>query len=144
MAHTNPDGATLRRLLREARRIAVVGLSPDPARDSNEVASFLQDRGYEVVPVYPREERILGEKVHRRVQDIPGPVDIVDVFRRGEDLPEVFADAIAAGAPVVWCQLGVVNEEAAESASSAGLTVVMDRCMKAESLRLLGPEWRRT
>ena len=144
MPFENPDDATLRRLLETARRIAVVGLSPRPDRDSNRVAAFLLGCCYQIVPVYPRNETILDEKVYRHVSEIPALVDIVDVFRRGEDLPEVVEDAIAAGAPAAWFQLGCVNEAAAERARSAGLTVVMDRCMKDESLRLLGSAWRRS
>ncbi len=144
MPFENPDDATLRRLLETSRRIAVVGLSPKPDRDSNRVAAFLLGCGYQIVPVYPRNETIFGEKVYRHVNEIPGVVDVVDVFRRGEDLPEVVEDAIAAGAPAVWFQLGCVNEAAAERARSAGLTVVMDRCMKIEIVRLLGSAWRRS
>jgi len=144
MAFENPDDATLRRLLETAQRVAVVGLSPKPDRDSNRVAAFLQSRGYDIVPVYPRGETILGAKVYGRVQDAPGPLDVVDVFRRGEDLPGVVEDAIAARAPAVWFQLGCVNDAAAVSAQAAGITVVMDRCMEVESLRLLGQDWRRT
>lgn len=140
MSFQNPGDGSLRRLLHEARRIAVVGLSPKPDRDSNHVASYLQRQGYEVVPVYPREQEILGRPVYRRVQDIPGGVDLVDVFRRGEELPGVAEDAIAAGAKAVWFQLDCVNEQAAERARQAGLTVVMDRCMKVEHARLLGGE----
>jgi predicted CoA-binding protein len=143
MAFENPDDETLRALLETAQRVVVVGLSPKENRDSNQVASFLQGRGYEIVPVYPREKTILGAKVYERVRDVSGRVDVVDVFRRGEDLPGVVEDAIAAGAPAVWFQLGCVNEQAAERARSAGLQVVMDRCIEVESLRLLGPGWRR-
>ncbi len=143
MAFCNPGDGSLRQLLQEARRIAVVGLSPRPDRDSNHVASYLQQHGYDIVPVYPREEEILGRKVYRRVQDIPGGVDVVDVFRRGEELPAVAEDAIAGSARAVWFQLDCVNEGAAARAQEAGLTVVMDRCMKVEHARLLGPGWQR-
>ncbi len=138
MAFENPGDGSLRQLLQQARRIAVVGLSPKPDRDSHRVARYLQQRGYEVVPVYPREEEILGRKVYRRLQDIPDPVDLVDVFRRSEELPAVAEDAIASGATAVWFQLDCVNEEAARRAQQAGLTVVMDRCLKVEHSRLLG------
>jgi len=133
----------MRRLLESARRIAVVGLSPKPHRDSNRVASYLVEHGYEVVPVYPREERILGQAVHRRVQDIPGGVDLVDVFRRREFLPAVFDDALAAKAPAIWCQLDCIDFEGAQRAQAAGATVVMDRCLMVEHARLLGRGWRR-
>jgi predicted CoA-binding protein len=134
----NPDDDAIRDLLRTARRIAIVGLSPKPDRDSHRIAVYLQQKGYEVVPVYPREEQILGRTVYRRVQDIPEPVDIVDVFRRSEDLPAVFDDVLAAGAGAVWTQLGCVDEESARRALHAGLTVVMNRCIGVEHSRLLG------
>jgi hypothetical protein len=136
--HANPDDAGLRQLLEGVRRIAVVGLSPKPARDSHRVAAYLLGRGYEVVPVYPREEEILGRRVYRRVQDIPGGVDLVDVFRRGEELPAVVEDGLAAKAPAFWFQLDCVNEAAAARAVAAGATVVMDRCIMVDHARLLG------
>jgi predicted CoA-binding protein len=138
----NPDDAAIRRLLETARRIAVVGLSPKPHRDSNRVARYLLDRGYEVVPVYPRDETILGQKVHRRVQDVPGRLDLVDVFRRSEELAGVVDDALRARAPALWFQLGCVDEEAARRAVAAGVTVVMDRCVMVEHAALLGRNWR--
>ncbi len=137
-AFQNPDDETIRRLLESVRRIAVVGLSPKPHRDSNRVARYLQDRGYEVVPVYPREEKILGQPVYRRVQDIPGGVDLVDVFRRSEHLPAVFDDALAARAPAIWLQLDCIDQDGARRARDAGATVVMDRCLMVDHARLLG------
>jgi predicted CoA-binding protein len=137
----NPDDDTLRRLLERVRRIAVVGLSPKTHRDSHLVARYLLGRGYEVVPVYPREESILGQKVYRRVQDVPGTVDLVDVFRRRESLPEVVDDALAAGAGGLWLQLGGIDEAGARRAQAAGLTVVMDRCLMVDHGRLLGRQW---
>jgi predicted CoA-binding protein len=138
MAHQNPSEAQIRDLLARARRVAVVGLSPKPERDSHRVGQYLQARGYEIVPVYPREERILGQQVYRRVQDIPGGVDLVDVFRRGEDLPAVVEDALAAAAKALWFQFDCVNEEAAARATAAGATVVMDRCIMVDHARLVG------
>lgn len=143
MEFQNPDDATIRELLDAARRIAVVGLSPRPDRDSHRVARYLQIRGYEIVPVYPREEEILGRAVYRRVQDIPGEVDIVDVFRRSEALPEVTDDVLEGHSRALWFQLGCVDEEAAARAQSAGLTVVMNRCTRTEHARLLGLDWKR-
>src|SRR5262245_66339904 len=101
----NPDDETVRRLLQQVRRIAVVGLSPKPHRDSNRVARYMLERGYEVVPVYPRGESILGQKVYRSVAEIPGGVDLVDVFRRSEALPAVVDDALAARATAPRSQL---------------------------------------
>ena len=138
MAFQNPDDEAIRRLLEKVRRIAVVGLSPKPHRDSHRVARYLLERGYEVIPVYPREEEILGQKVHRRVQDVAGAVDLVDVFRRSEDLPEVIDDAITARAGALWLQLGCIDEDGARRARDAGLTVVMDRCLMVEHARLVG------
>ena len=134
----NPDDEAIRRVLEKARRIAVVGLSPKPHRDSHRVARYLLESGYEIVPVYPREEQILGQKVHRRVQDVAGAVDLVDVFRRSEDLPAVIDDAITARAGALWLQLGCIDEDGARRARAAGLTVVMDRCLMVEHARLVG------
>ena len=138
----NPGEDARRALLEKARRIAVVGLSPKPYRDSHRVARYLQERGYDVVPVYPREETILGAKVYRRVQDIPGGVDLVDVFRRREELPGVFDDALAARSPAIWTQLECVDEASARRATAAGVTVVMDRCIMVDHAALLGRNWR--
>jgi uncharacterized protein len=140
--HANPGEDVRRALLEKARRIAVVGLSPKPYRDSHRVARYLQERGYDVVPVYPREEAILGAKVYRRVQDIPGGVDLVDVFRRSEELSGVFDDALAARSPAVWTQLECVDEASARRATAAGVTVVMDRCIMVDHAALLGRNWR--
>jgi predicted CoA-binding protein len=140
----NPDDDSIRGLLGRVRRIAVVGLSPKPHRDSHRVARYLLERGYEIVPVHPREERILGQSVYRRVQDVPGPVDLVDVFRRSQALPEVIDDALAARASALWLQLGCVDEAGARRAREAGMTVVMDRCLMVEHARLLGRQWVRT
>ncbi len=134
----NPDDDAIRRLLEHVRRIAVVGLSPKPHRASHRVARYLLDSGYEIVPVYPREEEILGRKVYRRVQDVPGTVDVVDVFRRREDLPAVVDDALAARAGALWLQIGCIDEAGARRARAAGLTVVMDRCLMVEHARLIG------
>ena len=140
---SNPGDDAIRKLLSEVRRIAVVGLSPKPHRDSHRVARYLMGRGYEVIPVYPRGDEILGRTVHRRVQDVPGTVDLVDVFRRSEFLPSVVDDVLAAGAPAVWFQLGCVDEEAARSAQAAGTFVVMDRCIMVDHAALLGRAWSR-
>ena len=123
-------------LMHDARTIAVVGVSSNPERDSHDVARYLIEAGYEVFLVNPNEDEVLGRKVYDRVQDLPRPVDIVDVFRRPEHVPPVVEDAIAAGARTVWMQLGIVNEEAASRARAAGLEVVMDRCTKVDHMRL--------
>lgn len=133
----NPGDEEIRALLERVRRIAVVGLSPKPYRDSHRVGRYLLEHGYTVVPVYPREREILGQAVYRRVQDIPGGVDLVDVFRRSEELAPVFDDAMAAKAPAIWTQYDCVDEPSARLAQSAGLVVVMDRCLMVEHARLL-------
>jgi hypothetical protein len=140
--YRNPDDAAIRDLLARARRIAVVGLSPKLHRDSNRVARYMLDRGYEIVPVYPREERILGQQVYRRVQDVPGRIDLVNVFRRSEELHKVFDDALAARAPAFWLQYGCIDEDGARRATAAGALVVMDRCLMVDHAALLGRDWR--
>jgi hypothetical protein len=142
VSHANPGEDRIRILLAGARRIAVVGLSPKPHRDSNLIGRYLLERGYGVIPVYPREETILGQRVHRRVQDIPGGVDLVDVFRRSDDLPGVVEDALAAKAPALWFQLDCVHEAAAARATAKGALVVMDRCIMVDHAALLGRSWR--
>jgi predicted CoA-binding protein len=139
----NPDDDELRGLLERVRRIAVVGLSPKPYRDSHRVARYLLERGYEILPVYPREDEILGQRVYRRVQDIEAPVDLVDVFRRSTELRAVIDDALAARAGALWLQLGCIDEPGAVRAQAAGVTVVMDRCLMVDHARLLGRQWRR-
>src|SRR5262245_40701758 len=113
--------------MRDARTIAVVGISSDPERPSNEVTRYLIAAGYSIYLVNPDETEIFGLPVYDRVQDLPEPVDIVDIFRRPEHVPPVVEDAIAAHAQAVWMQLGIVNEAAAQRARDAGLEVVMDR-----------------
>ena len=140
---TNPGTDVVRGLLERVRRIAVIGLSPKPHRDSHRVARYLLERGYEILPVYPREDAILGQRVYRRVQDIEAPVDLVDVFRRSEVLGAVVDDALAARAGALWLQLGCIDEPGALRAQAAGVTVVMDRCLMVDHARLLGRQWRR-
>lgn len=132
------DIPTLRRILKSARTIAVVGLSADWNRPSNFAAKYLQEHGYRVVPVNPRYAEVLGERCHGRLEDIPVPVDIVDVFRRTEDVLPIARSAIAIGAKCLWQQIGVMNREADELACKAGLDSVMNRCVKIEHGRLFG------
>ena len=126
----------LKRLFETVRTIAVVGCSPKPERPGHYVAKYLQELGYRVIPVNPGQTEILGEKCYASLRDIPEPVDMVDCFRRAEDIPPVVEDAIAIGAKFVWMQLGIVNEEAAQRAIDAGIEVVMDRCPKIDYPRL--------
>ena len=132
------DIATLRRILRTSRTIAIVGLSAEWHRPSFFAAKYLQEHGYRVVPVNPRYDKILGERCHPTLTTIEIPVDIVDVFRRTEDVMSIAEEAIAIGAKCLWQQIGVKNEAAAALAASAGLEVVMNRCVKIEHGRLFG------
>lgn len=128
---------TLRRILKNCKTIAVVGLSPEWHRPSHFVAKYMQEQGYHIIPVNPKHESILGERCYARLEDIPEPVDMVDVFRRPEDVPPIAASAVAIGAKCLWQQLGVASQEADTVARAAGLDSVMDRCVKVEHARLL-------
>jgi uncharacterized protein len=119
-------------ILRRYKTIAVVGLSSNPMRPSHGVASYMQGAGYRIIPVNPNERQVLQEKSYARVEDVPEKVEIIDIFRRPADVPPAVDGAIRAGAKVVWMQLGIVNDEAAEKARAAGLTVVMDACILVE------------
>ena len=132
------DIATLRRILAQCRTIAVVGLSAQWHRPSYFAASYLQHKGYRIVPVTPAYPEVLGEKAYATLRDIPFEVDMVDVFRKSADVLPVAQDAIAIGARCLWQQLGVVNAEADALARAAGLDSVMDRCVKIEHARLFG------
>jgi predicted CoA-binding protein len=135
---TVPEDRELRALLGDARTIAVVGLSSNPDRPSNSVAAYLQEHGYTIVPVNPRETEVLGERAFASLLDIPSDVhiDVVDVFRRAEETPPVARDAVAIGAKVLWLQDGIVNEEAYRIASDAGLEVIMGVCIRNTIRRL--------
>ena len=126
------------RILERYKHIAMVGLSSNPFRPSHFAAIYLLAEGYEVVGVNPRETEVLGRPCFPSLRDIPGPVEVVDIFREPSAVPAVVGDAIVIGAKVVWMQLGVIHEEAAERARQAGLEVVMDRCMKIEHARFFG------
>jgi predicted CoA-binding protein len=132
------DPLVIQRMLREAKTVAVVGLSGNPLRASNFVGFYLQRHGYRVIPVNPREPEILGARSYASLRDVPVPVDIVDVFRAPAALPEIARDAVAIGAKCLWCQFTVINEEGARIAEQGGLEVVMDRCLKVEHARYVG------
>lgn len=125
-------------LLNASHTIAVVGLSSNLTRPSNGVSAYMQRAGYRIIPVNPNETEVLGEKSYARLEDVPEPVDIVDIFRRPEYVPEVVESAIRIGAKAVWMQEGVVHEGAAQRAREAGLQVVMDRCILKEHRRMGG------
>lgn len=135
----SPEERELRSLLGEARVVAVVGISSKPWRPSHEVASYLQEHGYRIVPVNPNEEEVLGERVYSSLLDIPNEihVDVVDVFRRAEHTPEVARDAVAIGARVLWLQEGIVSDEAARIAADGGLEVIMGVCIMKVRERLM-------
>ncbi|HEU4328947.1 MAG TPA: CoA-binding protein [Roseiflexaceae bacterium] len=126
------------RILRSYRTIAMVGLSANPFRPSHFAAIYMLAEGYNVIPVNPREQEILGRRCYPSLRDIPEPVEIVDIFREPKAVPPIVEESIAIGAKVVWMQLGVINEEAARYASEAGLEVVMDACVKIEHARFFG------
>lgn len=132
------DINTLRRILRQYKTIAVVGLSANWYRPSFFAAKYMQEHGYRIIPVNPSYPEVLGEKCYAKLSDIPEKVDIVDCFRKSEDIEPIADEAIAIGAKVLWLQLGVKNEKASEKARSAGLEVVQDRCVKIEHGRLFG------
>ncbi len=136
------DDRTIREVLEEAQVIAVVGLSPNPARPSHRVAAYLKEQGYRIIPVRPNVKEVLGERAYPSLEEIPPEirVDVVDVFRRPEEVLPIAEAAVALGAKVLWLQEGVVNPQAAEKAQSAGLKVIMDRCMLKEHRRLMAHE----
>lgn len=132
-----PDGAKaavdpIYEILKNHKTIAVVGLSSDPMRPSHGVAAYLQAAGYRIIPVNPNEKEVLGEKSYARLEDVPEKIEVVDIFRRPEEVPPVVESAIRVGAKVVWMQLGIESESAAEKARAAGLVVIEDACMFVE------------
>ena len=140
MPQINSNMDEMRDIFEETKTIAIIGCSPNSEKASNRVAVYLQNAGFKIIPVYPKEDVILGEKVYRSLTDIPTDinVDMVDIFRNSNDAYGVTEDAIEIGAKVVWMQLAIINEAAAEMAQNAGLEVVMDRCPKIEYSRLFG------
>ena len=134
MAYEHPSREKIKEILEQAGAIAVVGLTNNPSRPAYEVSEAMLHRGYRIIPVNPncKDQTILGEKCYASLSDIPEPVDIVNVFRRSETTVPVVEEAVKIGAKTLWLQLGIYNEEAAEIAGKAGLTVIMDRCIKVE------------
>ncbi len=137
MNFQNPSPAEIKALLQRVKTIAVVGLSPKPDRPSFGVSQTMQRFGYRIVPVRPALSEALGEKAYAKLADIPFPVDLVNVFRESAAIPGVVEEALAISAPAIWIQEGIVHDEAAEKARAAGLTVVMDRCIYKEYVRLM-------
>jgi len=129
------DPETIKQILDDCHTIAVVGLSSDPRRPSNDVASYMQRRGYRIIPVNPNETEVLGEKAYPALADVPEKIDLVDIFRRSDAAGQAVDEAIAVGVKAVWLQDGVIDNEAAQRALDAGLLVVMDRCWLRDHAR---------
>jgi len=132
------DPLTIQRVIHSARTIAIVGLSKNQMRASFFVGFYLRRHGYRVIPVNPRESEVLGEKSYRTLADVPGHVDIVNVFRAPDAVPAIAEEAVAIGASNLWCQFTVISEEGGRIAEKGGLSVVMDRCLKVEHARYIG------
>ncbi|HHW37999.1 MAG TPA: CoA-binding protein [Bacillales bacterium] len=132
MTIENPSREKIGEILKSKKRIAVVGLSNNPEKTSYMVSQAMQDAGYEIIPVNPTIDEVLGVKAYHSLKEIEGHVDIVNVFRRPEHLPEVAKEAVEIGADVFWAQLGIANEEAYDYLKGHGITVIMDRCIKVE------------
>jgi len=128
---------TIRKVLRNSKTIAIVGLSPKPHRPSHQVASYLMEVGYTIIPVNPGQDAILGQTCYPNLRAIPTPVDMVDIFRKPETILPIVEDAIAIDARFIWMQEGIVHEEAAAKAKAAGLLVIMDRCTKIDHMNLV-------
>jgi len=137
MLHSLSEQQQLRQILQGARTIAVVGLSPKSSRPSHQVASYLIDAGYTVIPVNPGQDAILGQQCYPNLDVIPVQIDVVDIFRSAPDVPPIVEAAVRIKAKVVWMQSGIVNDEAAARGKQAGLVVVMDRCIKTDHLNLV-------
>jgi predicted CoA-binding protein len=132
----NPSDGVIREILAHPRRIAVVGCSPEPTRDSHRIARLLMEKGHTVVPINPGVREILGQTCFAALRDVPGSIDMVDIFRRADQAGAIVDEAIAVGARIVWMQLGVIDEVAAARGRAASLTVIMDRCPAIEYARL--------
>jgi predicted CoA-binding protein len=137
MNQLDSKAEAIRNILQTTKTIAVVGLSPKPHRPSHQIASYLKDAGYSIIPVNPGQDTLLGLPCYSNLQAIPGSVDMVDIFRRSEFVLPVVEDAITIKAKVIWMQSGIINEEAARLAEEAGLTVIMDRCTMVDHMDLL-------
>jgi uncharacterized protein len=130
------DPEAIETMLRDAKTIAVVGISSDATRASNSVSRYMQSQGYRIIPVNPDETSVLGEKAYAQLEDVPDKIDLVDIFRRSDEAGRHVDEAISIGAPAVWLQEGVIDEGAARRALDAGLAVVMDRCILKEHIKL--------
>jgi len=134
----NADTQTIKNIFKEVKTIAVVGLSPNPSKDSHRVAAYLQSVGYKIIPIYPKEETILGEKVYKSLEDVPEKIDMIDIFRKPAAVLPIVEIAIKRDeVKVVWMQAGIVNNEAAKKAEEAGMTVVQSRCAMVDHRNLI-------
>ena len=134
----NPSDEALRALLRRVKTIAVVGLSPNPARPSHGVARSMQGFGYTIIPIHPGAEKVLGARAYRQLSEVPVTIDLVNVFRRAQFIGPIVDECLGLGLKAIWIQEGIVNEAAARRGRDAGMTVVMDRCIYRDHLRLFG------
>lgn len=135
---SNPKSGEIKKILTSSRTIAIVGLSDNPDRDSYKVALYLKEHGFKIIPVNPSEDKILGEKSYPDLKSIPEKIDIVDIFRKIDFIPDIIDGAISIGAKTVWMQLGLAHNESAEKARNAGINVVQSKCLKIEHMRLVG------
>ncbi|ABO50840.1 CoA-binding domain protein [Desulforamulus reducens MI-1] len=135
--YNNPSDEKIKELLSQFKTIAVVGLSDKPHRDSYKVAQYLQQHGYRIIPVHPRVQEVLGERAYKTLAEIPDQVDLVNVFRKSEETPQVVEEAIPLKPQAIWLQLGISNEAAAKLATNAGLAFIQNKCIKVEHARLL-------
>ena len=138
LRHENPSQEVIQQILKQTKKIAIVGLSPKEERDSNKVARYLMNNGYEIIPVNPGQKEILGQTCYKSLKDIPFPVDMADLFLNPKRVPPIVDEAIGIGAKVIWMQEGVVHNEAAKKATEAGVKVVMDLCTKKEHEKMKG------
>jgi predicted CoA-binding protein len=136
MTYQHPTAQKVKEILEKPKRIAVIGISDRTDRASYQVSAYMQQQGYEILPINPRLDTVLGIKAYKSLEDIEGPIDIVNVFRRSEETPPVAEAAVKAGAKVLWLQLGIRNEEAYKIAIHGGLNVIMDRCIKVDHAQL--------
>ena len=134
----NPPSDEIEDIIRKSKRIAIVGLSPKEERDSNKVAKYLMENGYEIIPVNPGQKEILGQKCYKTLKEIPFPVDVADLFLNPTRVPPVVDQAIEKAIGVIWMQLGVIHNEAAQKAREAGITVLMNKCIKQEHEKMVG------
>lgn len=134
----NPNSREIEEILRNSKVIAIIGVSRNPEKDSHKVAKYLMEKGYKVIPVNPNAKEILGRKCYPRLEEVEGKIDVVDIFRPPEEVPEIVETAKKKGAKVVWMQVGIVNNQAAEKAKKMGMRVVMNKCIMLEHKRLLG------